>query len=246
MARRGFRVRAMAMGTLALLCAGVVAANAASAASATVGTVALTGQVVPGLATATDLGAVSATQPVTVELVLPRDDAAVARYEAQLYDRTSPLFHHWLSPTQFATRFGASATKIAAVQKFATAQGLRVVNAGRTGDLLVVSGTAAQAQRTFSVSLHNFRDATGRSFFANTRAATVPAVLGIQAVLGLENWHQMHLAPIGAGTGAHTDAQGACGPDPAAVCVGLLGPQDLWDVYNAPADNLGQGQTVGI
>ena len=248
MTRRHRRVRAAMLGTFVLVCGAVVAAMAVPASSTTLplATVTLTGQVVPGLASATDLGAVSTTQPVNVEIVLQRDDAAVARYEAQLYDRTSPMFHQWLSPAQFAARFGASATQVAAVQKFATAQGLTVVNPGQTGDLLVLTGTAAQAQRTFNVSLHNFRDATGRNFFANTRAATVPARLGVQAVLGLENFHQMHLAPVGAGTGNHTDAQGACGPTPADVCIGLLGPKELWSVYNAPSDNLGQGQTVGI
>jgi subtilase family serine protease len=208
--------------------------------------VTLTGQVVPAVASAQDLGAVNSAQQVNVEILLQRDDRAVAQYESQLNDPKSPLYQQWLTPDQFAAQFGVPATTIAAVQSFATAQGLSLVNADSTGDLVVLTGTAAQAQKTFKVALHNFRDASGRNFFANTAAVSVPSGLGIQAVLGLENWHQMHLAPLGAGTGMHTDQQGACGPSPAAACIGLLGPQDLWAAYNAPANNLGQGQTVGV
>ena len=246
MARHDGRGRLARVGAVLLLSGALVGVVGSPPGMASPSLVTLTGQVVPAVTSAQDLGAVDPSQQVNVEILLHRDDRAVAQYESQLNDPSSPLYQQWLTPDEFTARFGAPATTIEDVQSFATAKGLSVVNADSTGDLVVLTGTAAQAEKTFSVSLHNFRDASGRDFFANTGAVSVPSSLGIEAVLGLENWHQMHLAPLGAGDGMHTDQQGECGPNPVAACIGLLGPQDLWAAYNAPANNLGQGQTVGI
>jgi hypothetical protein len=214
--------------------------------------VVLSGQVVPHLNTMRDAGALAPDTQLDVEIMLQRDDAAVARYQKSLYDPHSANFHHWLTPTQFDLRFGTPGSVLAQVRGFATARGLSVVNAGGTGNnLVVLHGSAAQVEQTFAVALHRYQDASGRSFYANPSGANVPGGLGIQAVLGLENYHQAHLASMGGGGGGPVPvSQPNCaGAGTQNVCYGLLGPQDLWSVYHTPegaAGNQGQGQTVAV
>ncbi|HXA29778.1 MAG TPA: S53 family peptidase [Candidatus Angelobacter sp.] len=229
--------------------AGGIGARAAAPANFVV----LSGQVVPHLTTMRDAGALAPDTELNVEIMLQRDDAAVARYEASLYDPHSAGFHKWLTPTQFDLRFGAPGSVVAQMRSFATAQGLSVVNAGATGNnLVVLHGSAAQVEQTFAVSLHRYQDAaTGRTFYANAGGATVPAGLGIQAVLGLENYHQVHLASMGGGGGGPVPvSEPSCaGAGSQNVCYGLLGPQDLWSVYHTPegaTGNQGQGQTIAV
>ncbi|HEV7679644.1 MAG TPA: S53 family peptidase [Candidatus Dormibacteraeota bacterium] len=212
----------------------------------------LSGQVVPGLSTMRDTGVLAPETELNVEIMLQRDEAAVAAYEKSLYDPHSANYHHWLTPTQFDLRFGAPGNVLAEVRSFATSHGLSVVNAGGTGNnLVVLHGSAAQVEQTFSVALHRYQDAAGRSFYANPSGATVPAGLGIQAVLGLENFHQAKPASMGAGGGGPVPvSQPSCaGTSAQDVCYGLLGPQDLWSVYHTPEGalgNQGQGQTVAV
>ena len=66
---------------------------------------------------AKQLGAVSPTATVSGAVVLqPRDDAALTRFIAQVTDKHSPLFHHYLAPGSFAARFGPAPSTIAAVK----------------------------------------------------------------------------------------------------------------------------------
>ena len=240
--------RLMAAGAGLSVAAGLFA-GAAGARAATPSDVMLNGQVVPGLSTMRALGALSPTTALDVEIMLQRDSAAVARFEASQYDARSADYRQWLTPAQFEARFGTPAAVLNRVDNFATAQGLMIVNAGNTGTgLVILHGTAAQVERTFSVSLNQYRDATGRTFYANPSAAMVPAGLGIQAVLGLENFHQLHLASMGSNGGPIPVSQPGCtGTDAVQnVCYGVLGPQDLWGAYGVPSDNAGQGQSLGV
>jgi pseudomonalisin len=202
-------------------------------------TVVLSGQVVPGLASMRDLGAVDPATTIDAALVLQRDQTAINAFQAELYNPKSASYHRWLTPAQFQARFAAPASEVVAARQFGTAHGMILVNATQLGDFVLLHGTAAQAERTFNVAIHSYRDASGRTFYANTSAATAPQ--GVTAVLGLETFHQLHTAPHA------TPPQQDCNPLPAPQgCIGLLEPQALWGVYDQPTANTGQGESVGI
>lgn len=214
----------------------------------------LGGDVIPHLAGYRDLGPTPADQVFQVAVVMQHDQAAVNRALAALYDPASPSYHRWMTPSQFQARFGASPQNVALVRQFATARGMQLYNADGLGDLTLVSGTTAQVEATFHVTMHRFQAPDGRSFYANLQGPTVPGGVGVAGVLGLQDLLQFQLAPMGSGgssagsSSATPSSQGQCVANPAGgnVCTGLLGPQDLWSVYDQPAADQGQGQSVGI
>src|SRR5438093_2973832 len=83
------------------------------------------------------LGAVPPTATVSGAVVLqPRDDGALTRFISQVTDKHSPLFHHYLTPSSFAARFGPTPSTIAAVKSQLEASGLTVTNLARDGLIL--------------------------------------------------------------------------------------------------------------
>jgi pseudomonalisin len=222
--------------TLLLAVAALTAAGTAHAAT-------LRGSVVHGLASARSLGHYrrSASRPLVVAVTLKHDLGALYRAEAALYDPNSPSYHQFLTPAQFRARYGTDPGRLAAVRRFVTSKGLRLVHPDVLGDYVMASGSVAQVERTFGVRIDRFRSA-GKTFFANTGPAHVRSGLGIDAVLGLEGRNSYHLAGRLVRTSPQT--QGGCLPGP--TCVGAMSPQDLWSAYDMPADNIGQGQTMAV
>jgi pseudomonalisin len=219
----------------------------AIAASANTPTTTLTTDVVPALGSYTDLGPVASNQLVTVVVPLQHNDAAIAAYEASLNNPSSSSYEQWLTPDQFQARFDAPAANVATVRNFVTRNGLQLYNAAGLGDLTEASGTAAQVEQTFGVALHNYVASDGTHFYANANAPTVPAGVGVVGVLGLQSLVQMKnpKAKPGPGNPGTPEPQGQCVPGVNA-CTGLLGPTDLWSVYNEPSTDFGNGQSIGI
>jgi pseudomonalisin len=213
-------------------------------AATNVPTTTLPADVVPALGSYTDLGPVAAGQQMNVVIPLQHDDASIARYEASLNDPSSVNYQQWLTPAQFQAKFDAPTTSVATVRNFVTRDGLQLYNTNGLGDLTLASGTAAQVERTFGVTLHNFLNTDGTQFFANVNAPVVPAGVGVVGVLGLQNLVQMKNPKAKPGPG-NPSAQGQCVPV-AGVCTGLLGPSELWSVYSQPSTDLGNGQSIGI
>ena len=196
--------------------------------------------VLPNLAAATPLGDADASKRVLVDLSLQRPDpAGEAALEHALYDPSSPQYHRFLTPAQYAARFGVPASTRDAARRFATAHGLQVVHDADTGDLLSLSGTVAQAEATFSVDIRSFTS-QGTTFIANTTAPKVPASLGARGVIGLNDLLRSRTASTSPHT---TKGQDLC---VSGTCTGLTTPQDLWSIYDQPDSDQGQGQTMAI
>ena len=70
----------------------------------------------------------------------------------QIYDPASPNFHLYLTPAQFAQRFGPAEKDYQALIDFATAAGLTVTGTHPNRTLLDVSGTVAQMEKVLHVS----------------------------------------------------------------------------------------------
>jgi pseudomonalisin len=236
--------RARAALTVLVAVAATVWAGSGSALAATqsskpadVAVTPLVADVVPSLGSYVDLGPVTSNQAIRVAITFQHDDAAIAALEASLNDPASPDYQQWLTPDQFQARFDAPAASVGLVRAYATRFGMKLYNPNGLGDLVLATGTADQVERTFGVDLHRFLDTTGREFYANLNAPSVPSGVGVAGVLGLQNLTLLH-RPSQIGNG-----QGQC---VAGICTGLLGPQELWSVYDQPSANYGQGETIGI
>jgi hypothetical protein len=245
-------VAAAVVAVLALLAFGASAATGSSTGvpARGVGTTTLVTDVVPALASYTDLGPVSAGRQMQVVVPLQHDDQAIGAYEASLNNPSSPSYQQWLTPDQFQAKFDAPAASVAAVRNFVTRDGLQLYNTSGLGDLTLASGTAAQVEQTFGVAIHNFVASDGTSFYANVNAPLVPSGVGVVGVLGLQNLLQVNNPKAKSGPGnphgpGTPEPQGQCVPGVNA-CTGLLGPTDLWSVYSQPSTDLGNGQSIGI
>jgi hypothetical protein len=218
--------------------------STATVAATNVPTTTLTADVVPDLGSYTDLGPVASDQQMNVVVPLQHDDAAIAAYEASLNDPSSSSYEQWLTPAQFQAKFDAPAANVQTVRNFVTRDGLQLYNAAGLGDLTEASGTAAQVERTFGVALHTFVNSDGTHFYANVGAPLVPSGVGVAGVLGLQNLVQLKDPKAKPGPG-NPEPQGQCVPGVNA-CTGLLGPTDLWSVYQQPSTDLGNGESIGI
>ncbi|HUZ42996.1 MAG TPA: S53 family peptidase [Acidimicrobiales bacterium] len=89
----------------------------------------------------------------------------------------------YLSESQFAERFGGDPAVISALRSRLRAEGLAVTDVTADHLSLTVHGPAGAVERAFGVSLVRQR-VGGRTFFANTSPATIPA--GAAGVLGLD------------------------------------------------------------
>ncbi len=141
--------------------------------------------------TALDAGPVPGSQPLqlTVRLALAVDrSAALDQLLTNQTTAQSPAYHRWLTPQEFAVRFGATDGQVAATTAWLESQGLSVdaVSAARTR--MTVSGTAAQVQNAFAVTLRRYQIANAL-YVANSTQPSLPpeAAALIAGVSGLND-----------------------------------------------------------
>ncbi|HEX3946078.1 MAG TPA: protease pro-enzyme activation domain-containing protein, partial [Acidimicrobiales bacterium] len=183
---------------------GAATPSAAAEPSATAGRTALAAPV-PVPRGAVIGAALPADQTVSVEVALAAPDpGAVSAFVTAVSTPSSPQYRQYLQPGQFAARFGAGPSTVAAVRGWLTGLGLSVGAVSADGLLLPVEGPAATVAGAFGTSLSSVRLPSGRQGYTDTAAPTVPTTLAgaIQGVVGLSDlarWHS-DLAPSAAMT----------------------------------------------
>ncbi|GAA0642123.1 S53 family serine peptidase [Kutzneria viridogrisea] len=161
---------------------------------------AVAGSRVADLAAAPRTGAVPAGQRTAVSIsVAPRDGAALDGFIAQVSDPRSAQHGRYLSPAQFADRFGATAEQIDQLTGYLRGQGLTVDSVNPNGLLVNASGPASAVERAFATNLSTRREAgTGREYYANDSAPTLPTDLAtvVTGVAGLDNRPRVNHPPV--------------------------------------------------
>ena len=156
----------------------------------------LTGDVVQAVGHSARVGAVPAGRSLSVTVSLtPRDSAGLATFLKQVADPASAQYRHYLTVKQFANRFGASSSSIAAVSAYLRSHGLTVGAATANHLSLTATGSAAQVQKAFGTSLATYHDATAkRDFYANAAAPVLPADIAaaVSDVSGLSDFATYH------------------------------------------------------
>lgn len=208
----------------------ILVASASSTADATPPVAGTLPQVVSGV---TDLG-VAPTQPLTVTLALGlQHTAELTAILTELYEPSSPEYHHFLTPAEFAAEFGPSTTSLHAVESWAQSSGLSVVSVSADRNLVEVSGSLSSLGRAFGVSFDRYEMGDGTSYVATTGPATLPAALSglVSSVVGLSTLDRVSLAPVVTPTISYPSS---------------YDPQQFWSFYNAPPDETGTGQTIAV
>jgi hypothetical protein len=142
-------------------------------------------------------------------------------------DPASPKYRQFLSPEDYAARFGAKPDDIARTEAWLRSQGLEVYpTRSRLGARVTFGGTVAQLEAAFRTEMHQYR--VGKeTHYAMASAPSVPASLA-DIVLGITNTHDFYVRPEN--TAAHGDAiKHALTPDsqcPSTSPLGLLCQSD--------------------
>ena len=179
----------------------------------------------------------------------PTQQAALDQLLAQQQDRTSPNYHKWLTPEQYADRFGLSQNDVNKVALWLQSEGLTVLRVARGRNAIVVSGTAAQIQSAFSTEIHRY-NVRGEQHIANAVPVSIPSALSgiVTGVRGLTNFRLKPMY-VRAAPAAHprytTTIQGSTNYFIAPGDLATL--YDLTKLYTAtPTPIDGTGQQLAI
>ena len=116
-------------------------------------------------------------------------EAALQELIASQQNSSSAQYHKWLTPDQFASRFGLADTDIAKVQSWLEQQGFAVESVARSKNRITFSGTAGQVESAFGTELHNYTVA-GETHYAPSSDVSIPAALSsvVQTVGNLSSF----------------------------------------------------------
>jgi subtilase family serine protease len=142
----------------------------------------------PMLAKVALVGPIDQNQQISVILTLPLSDPqGAAEFVQHASKPGDPLFHQYLTPDQFAARFGANSADYAALKQWAVNNGLAVVHESLARTSLTVRGSAAKLEALFKTQLKNYRSPDGQEFYSAAVEPTVPDEIGsrVSGVIGL-------------------------------------------------------------
>ena len=136
------------------------------------------------------IGTLPATNHLQLAIGLPlRDQVALTKLLQDLYDPSSPSFHHYLTPEQFTEMFGPTEADYQALIDFTRTHGLQVDRTYGNRVLLDVSGAVSDIEKTFHVALRIYQHPTeARRFFAPDVEPSVDTSVPILHVSGLDNY----------------------------------------------------------
>src|ERR1700733_11200144 len=206
------------------------------------GTQILKGHVPQAVAASKAAGQVPPDTQMRLAVGLPlRNQPELENLLQQIADPTSPNFRQYLTPQQFAERFGPTEEDYQALAAFLRANGFTVTDTHSNRTILDVSGTVADIESTLHVHMAYWDHPVRGRFFAPDREPSLDAGVTILDVTGLDNFvvprpMDLKSRPLATGT-LLTTGSGT---------NGLYIGNDFRAAY-APAVTLnGAGQSLGL
>src|SRR5581483_9966763 len=152
----------------------------------------------------------------------------------------SSSYHKWLTPEEYAARFGVADSDIRKVTSWLQSQGLTVEGVSRSHTEITFSGSASQVESALKTEMHHYV-VKGENHFANATPAILPAAIAT-ITLNIRNLNDFRPTPknlnvrkvpaphFGAGNGTF-----------------YLSPADFATIYDINATGLdGKGQTIAV
>lgn len=183
----------------------------------------------------------------------PQQQADLDTLLAAQQNPASPLFHQWLTPEQYASRFGMADADLAKVQTWLEQQGFTVDSVARGKDMIRFSGTVRQVEGAFATEIHNYTLPVGGTMekhFAPSTALSVPAALGkvVLSVRGLDDFRPKPMLRLPANRGGQTGIRPAFTSGSTGNIY--LSPGDISTIYDVKALTSaginGNGQTIAV
>ena len=158
----------------------------------------LPGTLSPNLASLRDTGPVSGNVMLpNVALhfrLTPEQQSDLAHLLRDQQTPGSTRYHQWLTPEQYASRYGLNRDDLAAVEFWLQSEGFSslAVNASRTA--LSFSATTGQVEQVFGAKIHNYAKGGGSVLATSTNPYIPEALIGVvQTITGLD---ELRPAPL--------------------------------------------------
>jgi hypothetical protein len=201
-----------------------------------------------------DHGPAPATLPMQHMLLVlkrsPAQETALEGFMTEQLDKSSPNYHHWLTPTEFGQLYGPAQQDIDLITKWLSAHGFQVnsVAAGRT--TIDFSGNAGQVQAAFHTAIHQYV-VKNEQHWANSSDPSIPTAL-TPVVAGIRSLHNFnpkpanHLRRAALRPGFTFNNGSACDIAGSSDDCFAVGPGDFATIYNVPTGETGAGETIAI
>ncbi|HTV40277.1 MAG TPA: S53 family peptidase [Candidatus Sulfotelmatobacter sp.] len=188
-------------------------------------------------------GRLPAGTRLSLVIALPlRNSTNFTELLREIYDPKSPQYHHYLTPSQIAARFGPSDDDYQSVIAFAQTNGFHIVRTHADHTLLTVQGTVADIERTFHLKMLVYHHPTeARTFYAPDTEPSLDLAVPLLDIGGLNNYALPR--PAGhPGTAQPSGGTAASGSGPEGTYFG----SDYRAAYVPGTSLTGSGQTVGL
>ena len=184
-------------------------------------------------------GPLAGTNQLRLAIGLPlRDTAGLSNFLAQLYDPASTNYQQYLTPEEFARRFGPTTGDYQSVVEFARSNHLAVAATHGNRLLLDVTGSVVDVQRAVHLTILNYHHPSeNRDFYAPDMDPAVDPQLPVADVSGLNNYRLPH--PL-------TKVRPAVANSSGSSVYGSYMGNDFRAAYVPGTTLTGAGQTVGL
>jgi subtilase family serine protease len=192
---------------------------------------------------ARSVGRLSPTQTMRLVLALPlRNQLALKKFLKELYNPSSGSYRHYLTVEEFTAKYGPTQKDYDAAVRFAEANGLTVVGKSRNRVNLDVTGSVADIERVFHLTMGVYMHPTeNRTFYAPDREPTVDLPFPVWHIAGLDNYSIPHPAGL-----HHRDlsvgSNATTGSGPSNSFLG----SDMAAAYYGGTALTGAGQSLGL
>ena len=192
------------------------------------------------------IGRLPVTNQMDLVICLPlRNVSALGQLLRQIADPASPNYRQYLTPAQFAERFGPAEKDYQAVIAFARAHGLRVMGTHPNRVLLDVRGAVADIEEAFHVKMQLYQHPNeARIFHAPDSNPSFDLATPVLDVSGLEDYLLPRPwfvpKPFDAGGEASPEAGSGSGTN------GTFMGKDFRAAYAPDTTMTGLGQTIGL
>ncbi len=156
-------------------------------------------------------------------------------------DPASPEYHHWLTPEEYAARFGVSTDDLARITAWLQSQNLTVTGTARARNYVTFSGTAQQVEGAFATEIHQYQ-VNGETYFSNATDPSLPEALTVvvQEIRGLNDFRMQPRSVVRRPVAQYTSSRGNH----------YLAPGDIAAIYNVQplydAGITGAGQRIAV
>lgn len=227
----------MSSGLHRSLVAGITFLCASSSEAAILG-----GHVPAAVAESRAVDAVAPSSRLRLALGLPlRNQDQLEKLLSELADPSSANYRHYVTPEQFAERFGPSKEDYQALSAFFESRGFTITGTHPNRMILDVSGTVSRIEDTFHVRMLRWSHPQRGIFFSPDREPSLDAGVEVLDVTGLDNFvvpqpMDIQVRPLVGSTA------GTGGSGPSGLYIG----NDFRSAY-APSVRLsGAGQSIGL